>query len=148
MLLGDNYLVTLFRDIYMSLFTENDARLLDKTLVIREQIIDNLNKSELPTKARDIDAFVNLLESVDRSILAKAKVKVDDSVNKTNEETKQVLKDLLMELHSGTFTTVQSSVPEYNAPEYISGSMELNEGELIPKVDSIDVKAILSNKEE
>lgn len=133
----------------MSLFTENDVRLLDKTLIIREQIIDNLQKGELPTKARDIDAYVNLLESVDRSILAKAKVKVDESANKNNEETKAILKGLLMELHNGagTVVDVQATVI-HEAPEYQPGAIEVNTGELIPRVDNIDVKALLSSPEE
>ncbi len=136
----------------MSLFTENDARLLDKTLVIREQLIDNLLKQELPTKARDIECFTNLLESVDRSILAKAKVKVDENANKTNEETKAILKGLLLELHNnpnpviegpiieGTAVRVQEA-PEYQPP----GGVEVHSGELIPKVDNIDVKALLAS---
>lgn len=135
----------------MSLFTENDARLLDKTLVIREQLIDNLLKQELPTKARDIECFTNLLESVDRSILAKAKVKVDQDANKTNEETKAILKGLLMELHTGAGGGMviegQATVVQ-EAPEYQPGAIEVNPGELIPRSDNIDVKALLASKEE
>ncbi len=135
----------------MSLFTENDARLLDKTLVIREQLIDNLLKQELPTKARDIECFTNLLESVDRSILSKAKVKVDQDANKTNEETKAILKGLLMELHSGPgggmIIEGQATVV-HEAPEYQPGAIEVNPGELIPRSDNIDVKALLASREE
>lgn len=136
----------------MSLFTENDARLLDKTLVIREQLIDNLLKQELPTKARDIECFTNLLESVDRSILAKAKVKVDENANKTNEETKAILKGLLLELHNNPNPVIEGPVIEgtavrvQEAPEYQPpGGVEVHSGELIPKVDNIDVKALLAS---
>lgn len=136
----------------MSLFTENDARLLDKTLVIREQLIDNLLKQELPTKARDIECFTNLLESVDRSILAKAKVKVEQDANKTNEETKAILKGLLMELHNNPNPVIEGPVIEgtavrvQEAPEYQPpGGVEVHSGELIPKVDNIDVKALLAS---
>ena len=133
----------------MSLFTENDVRLLDKTLVIREQLIDNLQKGELPTKARDIDAYVNLLESVDRSILAKAKVKVDESANKTNEETKAILKGLLMELHTGGGMVIEGQATVVQeAPEYQPGAIEVNPGELIPRSDNIDVKALLASQGE
>ena len=135
----------------MSLFTENDARLLDKTLVIREQLIDNLLKRELPTGPRDVEVFTSLLESVDRSILAKAKVKVDQDANKTNEETKAILKGLLMELHTGagggTVIEGQATVVQ-EAPEYQPGAIEVNPGELIPRSDNIDVKALLASKEE
>ena len=131
----------------MSLFTENDARLLDKTLVIREQLIDNLLKQELPTKARDIECFTNLLESVDRSILSKAKVKVDESANKTNEETRQILKGLLMELHTNPGAVIDAPVGSFKeVPEYQPSEINIHDGELIPKIDSIDVKAILANQ--
>ena len=131
----------------MSVFTENDIRLLDKTLIIREQMIDNLLKQELPTKARDIDAFNNLLESVDRSILAKTKVKVDENANKTNEETKAILKGLLMELHNNPGNVIEGEARVIReVPEYQPTEIGVNDGELIPKVDSIDVKALLANQ--
>ena len=134
----------------MSLFTENDARLLDKTLVIREQLIDNLLKQEMPTKARDIECFTNLLESVDRSILAKAKVKVDENANKTNEETKAILKGLLLELHNNPGQVIEGSATLVcDAPEYQPTSgVEVHSGELIPRVDNIDVKALLASHNE
>jgi len=136
----------------MSLFTENDARLLDKTLVIRERLVDNLMKGELPTKARDVDCFTNLLESIDRSILAKAKVKVDSDANKTNEETKAILKGLLLELHNNPVggnviegqATFVREMPEYQPP----ADVMVNDGELIPRVDNIDVKALLAQHSE
>lgn len=130
----------------MSLFTENDIRLLDKTLLIREQLIDNLMKGELPSKARDVDCFTNLLESVDRSVLAKAKIKVDSDANKTNEETKAILKGLLMELHSNPGSSFDLPASQFHeVPEYQPGEIDVNDGELIPKVDSIDVKALLAS---
>lgn len=131
----------------MSLFTENDVRLLDKTLVIREQLIDNLQKNEFPTKPRDIDAYVNLLESVDRSILAKAKIKVDESSNKINEESRQLLKDLLIELHTSPTSmnfTIEGKLESLEKiPEYQSLDIEINPGELIPHSDNIDIKKLM-----
>lgn len=136
----------------MSLFTENDTRLLDKTLVIREQLVDHLMKKELPTGARDIEVFTSLLDSVDRSILSKAKIKVDSDANKTNEETKQILKGLLLELHNNPSgsnviegqATVIREMPEYQPPVDVM----VNDGELIPRVDNIDVKALLAQHSE
>lgn len=136
----------------MSLFTDNDVRLLDKTLIIREQLVDNLMKGELPSKARDVDCFTNLLESIDRSVLAKAKIKVDSDANKTNEETKQILKGLLLELHNNPSgpnviegqVSVIREMPEYQPPTDVI----VNDGELIPRVDNIDVKALLAHHSE
>lgn len=133
----------------MSLFTENDIRLLDKTLVIREQIIDNLLKRELPTKARDVECFTNLLESVDRSILAKAKIKIDEKANKTNEETKAILKSLLLELHNNPETIIENTNIVHEVPEYQpSTEISISDGELIPGTDNIDVKTLLASYSE
>jgi len=125
-----------------STFEENEVRLLNKTLSIREQIIDNLLKTDLPTKARDIDAFTNLLESVDRSIHNKAKIKIEDANAKTNEETKDLLRDILLDLHKNNNTNTLA-VSEREIPEFQSTGASIYEGELIHKTDVIDVKAVL-----
>lgn len=128
----------------MSLFTENDLRLLDKTLDIREKLVDHLMKDGFPKKARDIDSFVNILESIDRSILGKTKIKVENDANKTKEETKEILRELLLELHSNsTYNTIEdktiNEIPEYQPSENI----KINEGELIPRLDNLDPSEIL-----
>jgi len=128
----------------MSLFTENDLRLLEKTISIRERIIDNLLKNELPTKARDIDSFTNLLESVDRSILGKAKIKIEDSTTKINEETKEILKSILLDLHKQSEVNTFSNMKEI--PNFESKGLEINEGELIIGQDDINIKSILENQ--
>lgn len=126
----------------MSLFTENDTRLLEKTLQIRESLVDNLLQKELPTSSRDIDSFTNLLESIDRSVLGKAKIKVEDVNAKANEETKEVLKSLLLDLHrNNTVSSVAASTGEI--PAYKPVNMDLNPGELIIKQDPLSPKDIL-----
>jgi len=130
----------------MSSLTDNDVRLLDKTLTIREQLIDNLLKQELPSKPRDVECFTNLLESVDRSILAKAKIKIDEDSNNTNEKNHQLLKSLLLDLHSNpTPTSIVINTESRQTPEYKSLAMEISSGELIMHSDNIDVKTLLSN---
>lgn len=120
-------------------FTEEDLRLLEKTINIREKIIDNIVSKELPTKDKDLIAFTNLLESVDRSIFNKAKIKIEDINSKNNEETKEILKDLLLSLHKSTNkeTTIKRELPEF-----VSTNISINEGELILKNDNIDISSI------
>lgn len=125
-----------------SSLTPDDVRILEKTLNIREQVVDNLMKGDLPTKAREVDSFVNLLESMDRSVLGRAKIKIEESSQQVDEATKQVLTDLLLSLHSG-------KVPEglgldeasISAPAFESTGDTVLEGELIRKTDflSMDV---------
>lgn len=126
-------------------FTPDDIRLLEKTLSIRERMLDNLlAKQELPTKARDIDAYVNLAESMDRSVFSKAKIKVDEASNKVNEETKAILTDLLLDLHKGVkpegFELAEVDTPEFQP----SPDMNVSEGELIRKTDDVGLEILES----
>lgn len=130
----------------MTIFNEDDIRLLNKTLQIREQIIDNILKTSLPKTAREIDSFTNLLESVDRSILNKAKIKIEDANARANEETKEILRDLLMELHKNSNSSnLNTSNSSREIPEYKPRNMNILEGELIRKIDIIDVNSILKD---
>jgi len=118
-----------------TIYTADDIRRLEKTISIREQLIDNLLKQELPTKARDIDAFVNLLDSSDNSIFSKAKIALDETNNRVNEETKEVLCNLLLELHKGNNNPIvengRSIPPVYKSTDEI----KIQDGELISKID-------------
>jgi hypothetical protein len=126
----------------MATFTEEDLRLLDKTIQIRERLIDSIVETELPSKARDIDSFTNLLESVDRSILNKAKVKLEDSNTKINEESKEILRSLLVELHRGSSAADLALESTNSPPIYESIGIEINDGELIEKSDDISLSDI------
>lgn len=136
-------------EIMASSFSVEDIRLLEKTISIRERLIDNLLKAEsLPTKARDIDSFTNLLESVDRSIFSKAKISIDEAANKVNEETKEVLKDLLIDLHKNNSTYHLGEHSSGNSPSFESSGIDVNEGELIHKLDHQDVNRFLETNAE
>lgn len=118
-------------------FSIDDVRLLEKTISIRERLIDNITKQEnLPIKPREVDSFTNLLESVDRSIFAKAKIKIDDANSRVNEETKEVLKDLLINLHKNQRPSGSSTSAE--APVFQSTGKQISEGELVTKLDTMD----------
>lgn len=128
-----------------SSFTVDDIRLLEKTISIRERLIDNLMKrEELPTKPREIDSFTNLLESVDRSIFSKVKINIEETQNKVNEETKEVLRDLLLDLHKGN--NIQSRNEHREAPVFTPADLAINPGELIPKIDHTDVSQFIAEK--
>ena len=118
-------------------FSIDDVRLLEKTISIRERLIDNIVQQEnLPIKPREVDSFTNLLESVDRSIFAKAKIKIDDANSRVNEETKEVLKDLLINLHKNQKPSGSSTSTE--APVFQSTGKQISEGELVTKLDTMD----------
>lgn len=126
-----------------SSFSVEDIRLLEKTLNIRERMIDNLfaPDKDLPTKARDIDSYTNLLESVDRSVFAKAKISIEESNGKLQEETKGVLTELLLSLHKGEIPkpAVPANADQEAIPTFQSSGMEISDTVLIPKIDNVSL---------
>ena len=60
-----------------SSFTIEDVRMLEKTISIRERLLDHLTIKELPTAARDVEVITGLADSIDRSIFSKAKISID-----------------------------------------------------------------------
>lgn len=124
-------------------FTPDDIRILEKTLSIRERMLDNLiSKQDLPTKARDIDAYVNLAESMDRSVFSKAKIKVDEASNKIDEESKALLTNLLLDLHKGVkpegFDLGEEAVPDFTPRP----DSNVSDGELIRKRDEVGMEIL------
>lgn len=128
----------------MSAFTEQDDVLFNKTLSLRERLIDNysrLKDEDLPKKASELTALTNLLESVDRTIIARAKVNIEDTQTKNEEQNKELLIALLKDLHTNKRTEIPLHVNINNeVPSYIPIGMSLNEGELIPKQDYVTME--------
>lgn len=122
-------------------FEERDLNLLEQSMRLRERMMNNIASKpdqELPTKPSELMAVTNLLESVDRSIFAKAKIDIEETSAKNEEATKEVLRQLMSELHN-TKGRYQHSNQTSNAsiPSYESRSqLNINEGELIPRSDN------------
>lgn len=130
----------------MTAFTVEDIRLLEKTQSIKERMIDNLMApgKELPVKPREIDSYVNLLESVERGILGKAKINVEDAGNQLKEGTKEALLEVLLSLHKGEGpVTVEGQVVGSEIPTYTPQGVELNKAVLIPKIDTISMADVI-----
>lgn len=128
----------------MSSYGENDIRLLDKTVAVREQMIDNLLKEEnLPTKARDVEKFITLLDSTDKSIFTRAKIKLEESNQKVSEESKELLKSLLLSLHSTPLETDITPVLGV-IPQFTSTPVDISEGELLLGEDEPDIEKYLN----
>jgi len=124
------------------MFTPDEIRLLQKTLELREKIIDNRMKDNIPTSEKDINAATNLLESIDRSILARAKLKIDKDTNESNEQTKQVLREVLLSIHKGTVSVAQDTSQQSSIPTFKSTGITLNEGESVIGYDDVQIRSI------
>ncbi len=128
----------------MATFTEEDVRRLELYMQLREELLIKL-KTEDRKDVGYVNSFTNLAESLDRSIIAKAKVKVEEEANKTSAANKEAILEFMMAVHSNACAPITSQV-EREIPKYIpSGEEQVIEGELITKEDKIDVKAYLSS---
>ena len=123
-----------------SIFDENDDRLLAKTLSVRERLIDNLLKYDLPTKDKDLVAFTNLLESVDRSIYQKTKLKLDKEDQDIQKDDREILRSLLIELHKEKKEEV---IRRGDIPSYSAQGLDIRKEELIIGKDEIDPNEII-----
>jgi len=120
------------------LFSSEDKRILEKTMQIRERIVDNLLTRKLPENEKDILAVTNLLESMDRSVLGKVKIKVKDVENKNMEETKEALKEMIMIMHKKSSEV--SLVEDKDVSLPTSVSYEVNKDEKLVGIDEINIK--------
>ena len=128
----------------MSSYDEEGIRLLDKTVAVRERMIDHLLKEEaLPTKARDVEKFITLLDSTDKSIFTRAKIKLEESNQKTSEESKELLRGLLLTLHQNP-KEIEAPVLDGVIPQFVSSSMNVTDAEIMLEEDEPDIDKYLN----
>lgn len=125
-------------------FTNEDVTLLDKSMRLRERIMDNfarLPDDQLPRKPAELMAVVNLAESVDRTIIQKAKLNIDKENGEDDKVTKTLLKQLMLDLHTNKPISSLPGETTRTAPEYVpTADIKINDGELIKKADTISLE--------
>lgn len=125
-------------------FTNEDVTLLNKSMKLRERIIDNfarLPDDQLPRKPAELMAVVNLAESVDRTVIQKAKLNIDKENGEDDKVTKTLLRQLMLDLHTNKPTGPLPGETPRAAPEYKSNTeIPIRDGELITKTDTISLE--------
>ncbi len=119
-------------------FTDEDVRILAKSVNLRERLMDALTVT-LPSKPSDVMALVSVVESLDKTILAKAKLEIENTDAKNNEETKLIMRDLLLNLHKSN--NVPVAINEDNR-QYLPDAIEydISSGETLQFIDSVTIK--------
>lgn len=130
----------------MATFTLEDIRQLEKTAQLRERLLDHLTVKELPSSARDVEVVTGLADSIDKAIYTRVKINMEEANNKVNEETKEVLRDLLLDLHKNSSATAGGNPAPREAPSFQSTGMNVNDGEMIHKQDNTDVSQFLGER--
>ena len=86
----------------MSLFDLEDQQRLERTQQLRDRIVTELTKDQLPTDAEDRKFLMDALNGIDRVVLTKARLKSDDNSRKSNEETAKTIAALLTRISEKT----------------------------------------------
>ena len=78
-----------------TIFNHNESRLLNKTMDIREKIVDQMASAGLPTKAHELLALNAVMNDMDKQVMDKVKLRVeqeeDDNKNKTVAMVAEIL---------------------------------------------------------
>lgn len=89
-----------------------EARLINKGLKIREQIVDELFvDNKIPKSQEDRELLMRAIEGSDRTILGKAKLKVDKDNTNSAQEVAKVMAGILSKV------TVKNAQQDKQAPE-------------------------------
>ena len=124
-------------------FTPEDIVVLDKTQRMRERLADVIMAkpdAELPRKPAELMAVTNLLESIDRSVLGRTKMRIDDDSSKNEAANKELLRALIIDMHQNRShalpqSTAQVLTQSLDAPVYTPSSTPVQPGELILRTD-------------
>ena len=126
-------------------FTPEDIVTLEKTQKMRERLADVIMAkpdAELPRKPAELTAVTNLLESIDRSVLGRTKLRIDDDSSKNDAANKEILRELMIQMHTsrahavsegGTPVRLEQAV---DSPVYTPSERPVQAGELILKTDT------------
>lgn len=126
-----------------STFTPEDTLVLDKTQKMRERLADVIMAkpdAELPRKPAELMAVTNLLESIDRSVLGRTKMRIDDDSSKNDTANKEILRELMIQMHQNQGCLPHPSEPltlnqGVDTPVYTPTDKGVQPGELILKTD-------------
>jgi len=80
------------------IFLPDEHRLIQKTLSIREKIVDEMVKDGVPTNSRDIRVLNEVLNSIDALVLGKADRRLKREENNSKSEMIEFVSSLLLTL--------------------------------------------------
>ena len=88
-----------------------DKARIELTLNTREQIINGLMKGGLPTNKGDQEFLIQALNGLDSTVIAKAKLKVEDQSSKNQHQTTKLIADIL-----SRYTVKNTQLPRTDLP--------------------------------
>lgn len=109
------------------MMSEEDKKLLKLTQDIRVEFINELKQHGVPDNKDDKVLIAKLLDGLDKAILAKTKLSIDDKANKNSEETNALIANILTKhtvKSTGVRTTSIELPSEIEYTDPVEGEME------------------------
>ena len=115
------------------LLDADDARRLELTQTIREKYINEMDGRGIPEKTGELVFLVQLLDGMDKSVLNKSKIKIEDQANKTESSTAKLIADVLLK-HKVSQSIERDATPELPSdlptPIVVAGELDQTSSEL------------------
>jgi len=115
------------------LLDADDARRLELTQTIREKYIIEMDERGIPEKTGELVFLVQLLDGMDKSVLNKSKIKIEDQANKTESSTAKLIADVLLK-HKVSQSIERDVTPELPSdlptPVVVEGELDQTISEL------------------
>lgn len=122
----------------MSKFTEKDLEILDRTTNVRERLLHELTKGQLPTDSEGVRTIRDLVDSMDKAVFSKAKINVDDKKNELDAQQKMMFQELVKHI-TGNMTSAPPIQESASVPVFDTDmDFKLEDGETMLGKDDID----------
>ena len=80
--------------------TPEEQRLINKSLQVREQLVDKLLEKGIPADTEDRELLLKALDSSDKTILGKARLKLDEQANKNQAQMQDLVAAVLLKANN------------------------------------------------
>jgi len=118
------------------IFMPEEERILDKTLKLREQILDKFTEDGIPAKTSEIRVLNEIMNAMDSQVLGRVDRRQKYQENKNNEEAKEIIKELLLRVNN-----IKKETPVENVVrKEIDRPLDIDE--LVPGEDVIEYEQI------
>jgi hypothetical protein len=119
---------------------------LQKTQSVRMRIVDNITKEGIPTAKEDLDILNKTLDSLDKAVIAKKRLSIDENNSNNEQEASRLLATMLAQYQNPKLEKVMD-----NRNVEMKGS--LRDSEVLPDetyvgVQEIDLDVIIKNSQE
>jgi len=118
---------------------EEEERILNKTLSIREKIVDKMTEDGIPVKTSEIRVLNEVLNAMDSQVFGRIEKRQKQEDNNNNEKYLEMIRAIVLETEK-----LQSEVKTETIEEPII-DIELSDEDIVPGEDKIEYEELDPN---